>query len=928
MHAFETKRAAKLLVLLGLSRTGTLRREDVADLLWPDDFLDSTRLRLRQELSRLKRGLGPAADLVTTSTEEVSMDRTAIENDLDRLKFPERQDFAEVSEILREEFLPGWDDAWALAERSRADQLRVRAAAFWASKLLDEKRPQEALDTARAGIKLDPLSEELPSLAMRAHAALGSLADAVIEFRRFKRQRPENALEEPAYVAPPVEADLNALLTLPEPPHPIDRFYGREDLIALVRSGLSESDGVRLTSLIGPGGMGKSRLAIEACRDLALSVGFVSFVECAPDADPAAFLLSAVLRGGSSDEPLDALARHLGSMPCVFVLDNLEHLANPGGFVGDLLRLTPTLRLIVTSRRAMKVAGERVVNVGSLPPEAAQPMLIDLAGRQVADVSRIVEMCDGMPLTLRLAAARLRLMEPSELVEELEQSVTSLRANLPDLPERHRDLDRLLGLAYDALSADDQRHLLELSFFPGGVTRAIAKSFMGSSVDEVLERLLDTALIWLDDETSPMRFRALESVRQFVQERANPADREAARMLQILQMRKVVEAFVPAWELYSDPDRRTFRREMANFRAAIDAALDSDVPSAHILFQGLWHDELEVGRRSAVLAQADVLMADPGISDEQRAHVLLAQAWCASAAGELDQTAELALQARDLFEQAGCAADAAYALLAHYEHLRYKSEWSDVLTRYAELEALATRECPGILPTIRTWRGLARTYRNEWEEAQVDLEYGYDASVSAQNIGTRVLAGVPLCAVDYAMNRPDAWRTRLAELRPLVAAIDDPHHWSIFQRAEARFALVDGDFAAAEAHARKGLRLFAFAGNLLHDCEIKVSLARALIGQGRLAEARTVIRETAPAVSRQLRRVGVVAAACLAELCLKAGDTAAAQNALSVGLAYREAHSVNVLVMEADYVQQVEDAVGPISPPAPISEEDLITLLS
>ncbi len=885
----------------------------------------------------MKKGLGDASDLITASTDAISMNRSEIETDLDRLAKPERLTPAELLPLLSEPFLMGWDDTWAFSERERADQLRVQAAVAVATQALNDKDPQSALSITQAAIAVDPRHEGLRTLAMKAHAALGSLSDALVEFRRFKRElngstavveEEAMAAAMPAWIEEPTHIEFPAL------PSPIDRFYGRDSLIQELRELLAEDRGSRLVSLVGPGGIGKTRLAIEVLKEVDGQVGFVSFVECPVDADPAGFLLEHFLQGHATAEPLEALRRHLRDQDCILVLDNLEHLAEPGGFVTELLNGLPSLRLIVTSRRPMKIAGERTVSIGPLERTLeALPMLEELVGTRKqnrdreAALAEIVDLCDGLPLSLRLAAARLRFLEPQELIQELQESASSLRADLPDLPERHRDLQRMLRVSLGSLGAEDSDALLHMSCYPGGVTRAIAKTFVRGNVDDVLERLLDSALVWLDDEMSPLRFRLLEPVRQCIQERANPAELEKARERFVDQMTAIAQTFVLGYDHAHNHERHVYRRETPNFRAAMNRALETGSPQAHVLFESLWHAELSAGRNAELVEMIRKLEKYPDITPLNKGHMLLCEAWCRSAEGKLDDTADLALQAKQAFDEGGDAGHSIYALSAHYEHLRYKSEWPVVLARYEEAIALAEVAAPCFVATLRVWRGLVRTYRGEWQEAESDLEYGIAETDDAEGTGLHAMAGTALLAVDFANKRYAKLQERLAQLRPLLQELGDAHYWSIFQRAEARFALVEGNYQAAEAHARRGLQIFAYAGNLLHDTEIKVSLARALIGQQRWQEAEAVIREMAPAVPQKLRRVGVMAAACLAEVRWHRGQTEQAVQIMASALAYRQTHDVSIPIMEQEYLDSVQARVGAVETVESFSDDDLYRLL-
>ncbi|MEI8281656.1 MAG: NB-ARC domain-containing protein, partial [Armatimonadota bacterium] len=585
-----------------------MRRDELADLLWPEDFIDSTRLRLRQELSRLRKGLGTHDELIETTSESVTLDRSLVQNDLERLTNARSLSPNDLIVMLTEPFLPGWDDPWVTAKRDEVDQLRVRTAISSATDLLEQNEPDLAIQVLQAAKTISPKDEALRDLTMKAHSALGSLSDALGEFRRFSKPAdPEESSSQSkkGIIDGSLDPDKLQALELPQAPHPIDQFFGRKQLVSELREIVRSRPETRLISLVGTGGIGKTRLVIEALKGIDIYQGFVSFVECPADDSPEAYLLQILMPGNNDPEPLNSIKRLLQDTACLLVLDNLEHLSDPGRFVASLLSSVSDLRLVVTSRKPMKVAGEHAVRVTPLEKGSeATPMLAELTGSKRTDAHRsilyeeIAEMCGGIPLTLRLAAARLRLLEPKELIEELKESTTLLRAELPDLEERHRDLNRMLRLSISSLSAEDATTLLNISFFPGGVTRAIARRMVGSDVDEVLERLLDSALIWLDDDVTPLRFRLLEPIRQFIQEESGDEPISAAKKNLIDQMMVVAEPLCDCWNIVCDTQDSIYLNERENFRQALRIALGFDPDKAAFLFQKTWTFELPVGQVS------------------------------------------------------------------------------------------------------------------------------------------------------------------------------------------------------------------------------------------------------------------------------------------------------------------------------------------
>ena len=932
---FETKRAAKLLVLLCLSRAGKMRRDELADLLWPEDFIDSTRLRLRQELSRLRRGLGSHGELLETSSDFVSIDRTRIESDLDRISKPGSVPATELIQILTGTFLPDWDDSWVIAKRSEVDQLRIRAAIATATDLLENNEAELAIQVLQAANGVSPANEEIRDLIMKAHNAQGSLSDALGEFRRFQRQSVDS---KPEIIDDrgKTESTSNAqVLELPQPPHPIDQFFGRKEICRELQDRIQDRSAARLTSLVGTGGIGKTRLAVEALNGLNLNLGFISFVECPADNSPEAYLLQSLFRGNNTPDPLEAIKRLLQGRNCVLVLDNLEHLSDPGTFVASLLATVSDLRLIVTSHRPMRVAGELVFNISPLDKRSeATPMLADLTRSKRADATQaaryeeILDLCGGIPLTLRLAAARLQLLEPEELIQELKETTTTFRANLPDLQERHRDLNRMLRVAVSSLSSEDSRTLLDVSCFPGGVTRAVVRQMIGSDVDSVLERLLDSALVWLDDDVSPLRFRLLEPIRQFVQQDSNKATLDEAKRNFVVQMAEIAEPFRDTWDVSSDSQVPLYRRECENFRQALNLATEFDLPIAQYLYEMLWQFELSLGRIKELDEFSSRLAELPSKDASLMASIRLCESWCRATEGKLDEAASLARESKELFDLANDPANSCVALAAVNENERHKREWDDISSTYSEIVGLAAKNAPKFLPILRVWRGAVLSNRKEWEAAAEDLEYGYQVSKDVGGLGIQITAGLSLLTIDYAANRFDQVRERVAELRPLVEILDDLGYWSVFLRAEARVALMDNHFLNAEEYVRHGLRVISFNDNRLHEVEIKVSLARSLIGQDRLSEAEQTIREMAPSVTHRLFRVAVMAVACKAEIRWKQGLADEAKDLLSDALAFRDANKVDIPIMEASYLDELERGMDIALPERSVSVDELLSILN
>ncbi|MFC4427311.1 ATP-binding protein [Deinococcus navajonensis] len=317
---------------------------------------------------------------------------------------------------------------------------------------------------------------------------------------------------------------------------PLSPLVGRAYELGLA-SDLLRRRRVRLLTLRGPGGIGKTRLAQELARELSpeYEQGGL-FVELAGLRDPA-HVLPAVLAAlqvplGSSD-PIDVIARNLGPGRLLLLLDNLEHLLDAGPDLTRLLGQVSDLDLVTTSRRALHVTGEHELPVGPLAwgetPDAGMPamqLFVERASARdpefrlhpgnMADIHRICGKLQGVPLSLELAAARLHALSARTLLEWLDQPLEALADGARDLPERLQSLRSTLEWSYDLLDPGDRELLLCCSVFLGSFTLEALQEVAGlASVRSGVTSLVEQSFLRRTHE----RYSLLESVRGLTQEK-------------------------------------------------------------------------------------------------------------------------------------------------------------------------------------------------------------------------------------------------------------------------------------------------------------------------------------------------------------------------------------------------------------------------
>jgi len=475
-------------------------------------------------------------------------------------------------------------------------------------------------------------------------------------------------------------------------------LFGRESLIAVTCALLRRRE-VRLVTLVGAGGSGKTRVALQVTAELAHDFADGSYiVMLAPVRDPAfvASAIAAVLQLQEvGSRPADELViAHLKSREALLTLDNFEHLRDAVPLVGRLLESCPKLKILITSRAVLRMAAEHDVVVPplALPDRAdntskvlnspaVQLFLerIRASGRPVPTSEEtlvIGEICtrlDGLPLALELAAARLKVLSPQALLVRLEHRLQLLKSGPADLPERQRTLRNAIGWSYGLLDPQHQRLFQRLSAFVGGWSLDAAEAVCSEdgeteAVLDGLEDLIDQSLVQrVDDVGGQSRFMMLETIREYAFEQLEPrAEVIAARRRHAMFFVGLAEKAEPH---LTHGGRRPWlhqlQAEVNNFRSALGFLLEerSDVESGVRLAAALpwmWYfgGQYAEGRRwlSIALAKADA--ADPRLF----AKALTGSARLAMYSGDSGQAIEHAQRSVELCRQTGDKRALAFAL--------------------------------------------------------------------------------------------------------------------------------------------------------------------------------------------------------------------------------------------------------------------------
>jgi predicted ATPase len=441
-------------------------------------------------------------------------------------------------------------------------------------------------------------------------------------------------------VFPPLKTIANTNL-----PRPASSFVGRDAEIGEVASRLR--NGTRLLTLTGPGGSGKTRLAIESAAELVgdFRAG-VFWVGLAPLRDPA-LVLPTVGHAVGAQGPLDV---HIGDREQLLLLDNLEQVIAAAPQLGELVEACPNLRLLVTSRELLRVRGEVEYEVLPLANSEAVALFCDRAQLEAgAAVEELCRRLDDMPLAVELAAARAKLLTPEQIVERLGQRLDVLKGGR-DADPRQATLRATIEWSHDLLDGDEQRLFARLSVFPGCTLEA-AEAVCDADLD-VLQSLVEKSLVRRTGE----RFWMLQTIREYAGERlaaSGEADEIGRRHAEYFRV--VAESTCLATERVEAGAMRydLARTEQDNFRAALDWAQEHDPELGLVIaveLEQFWvsSDPFEAVRRFAALLER----AGP-LPPELEARVARVYGGTSTVAGDAEQGRRLHERSLALYEELG-----------------------------------------------------------------------------------------------------------------------------------------------------------------------------------------------------------------------------------------------------------------------------------
>lgn len=806
------------------------------------------------------------------------------------------------------------------------------------------RREMNAQPSARARAELDDLLKRAAAGEFEARTPIPpSPADEAESVAPVPAEDaaplPETEAAEPApLTTESTESTTPNPVAKPHVPAQFTPFIGREEEIESIRSLLTEET-KRIVTLTGMAGSGKTRLAVEAGQTLAGAFGGgVWFVPLADVADeqliPDTIARALGMDPGSGGETIEQIGRALGEGRVLLILDNFEQLAESGTpLLLRLLERSPGLTLLITSRQRLDVGGEAEFAVQPLPiPEApALPeqleryagvrLFVDRArasrpGFQLtrdnaAAVAALCEQLEGLPLALELAAAWASTLTPAQMLARLSQRFDLLTSRRRDLPPRHRTLRAAVEWSDRLLEPELRAFFARLSVFRGGFTLEAAESVCGEpDALTALLQLRERSLVVAEEAGSAMRYRLLETLREYGAEQVPPEERERLAASHARYFAGLAEA---GGERLRGPERlrwlAALEPEQDNFRAALATCVRSrNIETGLRIAAALAPFWAGAGYAREGLARLEELLAlresRAEADDRLRGRALLGAALLAELAGSTGRLVELLEECRRVHARLGDKAAAALATGRMHHPIYHETRDTERAVAMLD-EALALAEESGSEPAIaETLWSMGNMARDGGETEKAGGLY-QRALALYRRLGDQVGVSGVLGDMGYMYTATGefelaeaACAENLTLCRELRNKVSTAHAlWLLGRVAEAR-----DDLPRARTLLEEAVVISRESGHRQEYYNAEFQLALVAEREGRFAEAREVyLRCMDIAKERESPRGVLVSVYAVARVSASLGDSGTARD-----------YAARLMEMQAD-VESPRGVAGTLS---------------
>jgi predicted ATPase/DNA-binding SARP family transcriptional activator len=847
-----------LLAVLALEANRPVSVERLAVALWGEDAPAGAVKAVQVSVSRLRRDLGENGVLETMAggyrlvvgAGELDVERfeRALAAGRDALAAGDAGRAVEVlcAALQLWRGAPLAEFAWAPfapPEIRRLEELRLSAVESRVEAELATGRHAELVAELQRLTGEHPWRERLHAQLMLALYRSGRQAEALAAYRHARAVLVEQLGIEPGAELHDVhQAILAHDAALDAPPTPVrragtlpiapNRTIGREREIRAIAERLRAGE-TRLLTLTGPGGVGKTRLALEAARavqaDFADGAGLVRLAAVGRPQDvPAAIVAALAVLPLEGESPAGAVERFLAVKHLLLVVDNCEHLPGAAPWIGELVAGCPALTVLATSREPLAVEAERTHPVPPLALPGGETDLVALAevaavelfcerarthdagfGLDAGNVAAVAEICqrlDGLPLAIELAAARCGLLSPGEIAERLDAALGELGVAPRDAPARQRTLRATIDWSHALLSAQERDCFARFAVFSGGATVEAAEAITGAGID-TLDRLVAKSLLVRREVGGRTRLGMRETIRAYAAERLDAlADGDAVRERHHRFYLALARRHGSDPALTATNRKEHFARldaEAGNFAAALEwaAAQDATAPllelcAALVIY---WFFRQ---RYALAVEWIDRALSRPDGDPALQAHCLITKSPTLWALGRKAEQRPVMEQADALTEKLPRTTIRAYVLRTRAVH----EIWND---RLDLARALAAQADDCARATGDPWLIAVAAYAKAL--ASGDLRAGVErAAPLLEQVGDAFhLADLFYYAGYRALweGSDDDAAELLAHAVELLRDLDDPFLWMLVRGKSGLAALFNGDIVGAAGAFRETLEL-------------------------------------------------------------------------------------------------------------------------
>ncbi len=645
-------------------------------------------------------------------------------------------------------------------------------------------------------------------------------------------------------------------------------FVGRKDELTAIKRHLQ---GTRLLTLTGPGGIGKTRLAMKAAKD---AIGDFQdgcfFVSLAPihSVEDIIQTIAEAIRFplATHEDPQHQLLRYLQKRQLLLVMDNFEHLLAGASIVSQILQAAPAVKIIATSRGRLNLQSETILNLGGMalpnrelaedtPDYDAVTLFAQRASQvrpgfdpshdELQQITKICQMVQGMPLAIELAAAWLHVINIEEIAKELENSLDILATELRDAPARHRSIRAVFDHSWSLMDKTEQDIFMRLSVFRGGFTRDAAQQVAGASL-QLLSGFVNKSVLLSVPNSG--RFEIHELLRQYAQERLEENPR--ANLVAIKAHASFFAEFMKArWE-HVRGNRQIhalseLEADLENIRAGWHYYVDkADAKQLGMYIDTFWlfywirgwnHAGIELFKKTVEVLNPLRANAE---ADTVRAIAMANQSFFLTWVGLADQGYDLAKESIEILERLNCSEGLVFAynslVLATYYLGRFDEE-KEATNKLLKLAETFDDKWPKAFALSIS--GMTSFRGRDYEEAEQSLEASLQVSSEIEDATVSVLSLVTLGNLATArgeLSQAKKYYERCSSISRKIG-----FHWAVGNSTKylGQVALLEGKVVEAERYFLQSLRIAYDLGMDRDIANHLYELARLRVAQNRSAEA-------------------------------------------------------------------------------------------